>query len=206
MDKLPVKMTATHIVEELAKKGFLVLPNGDPRAVANALGHSESSELLIPRTRGESRPRTHSATVGYDAFPWHTDGAVALYPPDWLVLRGVRFVSPTWTELVDPPIPVVRLLSRTVLRAQPGSGRARYFPAHLPSTRSTRSRVRWDESKCRPNRADIGETVRQLRPTACVTWHESQILVIDNARLLHRRPAVVDKHRAIERIYVWERH
>ena len=206
MDKLPIKMNMTHIVEELAKKGFLILPNGNPRAVANALGHSAPSEFLIPRTRGESRPQTHSAIVGYDAFPWHTDGAVALQPPDWLVLRGVRFQSPTWTELVDPPLPVVRLMSRTVLRAQPSGGGARYFPAHLPSTKSPRSRIRWDESKCRPNRVDIGKTVRQLRPTAHVAWHESQILVIDNARLLHRRPAVADRHRVIERIYVWERH
>lgn len=197
-------MRDSRLVGALESRGFAVLPDGEPRAIGTALGGRVSaSELLIPREPANARPSTLSARVGYGEFPWHTDGAVALFPPDWLILRGVRFSQPTATELADPSWSLLRLLSRTVLKAQNANGGKRYFPAHLGATPGGGPRIRWDETKCRPNRADVQERIRCLEPSASIGWREGQALVVDNRRMLHRRPSVVAADRAIERLYVW---
>lgn len=193
----------TRVLEELLSKGFAVLTDGDAAKVAMALGRKGRPELLSPARQNSARPGTLSGDAGYGAFPWHTDGAIALRPPDWLVLRGVNFSTSTCTELAVPSATVVQLLSRTVLRARTPAGAARYLPAYLPRTMDGGPRIRWDESKCPPNRLDVSVRVRSLRPTKSIVWHEGQIVVIDNRRLLHRRPPVQDGRRTIERTYVW---
>jgi alpha-ketoglutarate-dependent taurine dioxygenase len=42
-------------------------------------------------------------------------------------------------------------------------------------------------------------------PSAIIEWRRDRLLVVDNARLLHRRPAVDGlAERLIERTYVWD--
>lgn len=181
-----------------------MLPKGDHAEVAAALGKPSRAELLTPSSRGSARKGSLSSQFGLDAFPWHTDGVVALRPPDWLVLRGVTVGAPTRTEVALPSPALIKLLARTVLKTTTPSGATRYFPAYIPKTSSGRSRIRWDESKSIPNRPEAKEAIRCLQPSQLIPWHEGQIVILDNRRCLHRRPALNDDQRVIERTYVWE--
>lgn len=95
-------------------------------------------------------------------------------------------------------------MRRTVLRATDRTGRIQYLPAAVPN--ETGRRFRWDPRTCQPRAGlTVAEMERQL-PTTTIQWKQGRLLIIDNARLLHRRPAVSGKaERLLERIYVWDR-
>ncbi|WP_373319782.1 TauD/TfdA family dioxygenase [Rugosimonospora africana] len=67
------------------------------------------------------------------------------------------------------------------------------------------SRLRWDPRTCTPRTGLAIKTVEDKPPTAYVEWRPGRLLIIDNFRVLHRRPAVHGQtKRVLERTYVWD--
>lgn len=187
----------------LEQHGYLVLgPRDAPDELIAGLGRPDQPVLLRPTDRDGARRWSLSGTFGHDAFPWHTDGAISSHPPRWLVLRPVRLSEPTATELLSPSAELRERLERTVLLAKDHAGRARYLPA-LISTKDGH-RLRWDPRTCRSRSTAVARDVAAALPTSVVTWELGITLVIDNYKLLHRRPAVTAAaQRLLERTYVW---
>jgi hypothetical protein len=149
-----------------------------------------------------SRVWSLSGSFGRSAFPWHTDGAISSRPPRWIVLRAVELSERASTELMDPSDGLLRSLQRTVLVARDRLGRARYLPAYVPMDHG--HRVRWDPRTCRPRSEETAVEVAMTPPSAAIEWRPDLSVVIDNYRLMHRRPAVgAGAERVLERTYVW---
>jgi hypothetical protein len=191
------------LLSELASHGYAVLDGAVPTEVAAGLGRATSGELLNPSYSDDARPWSLSGVYGLDAFPWHTDAAISVKPPRWLVLTARELSEPTSTEVLRPPKDLLSALQRTVLRCTDSKGRTRYLPAVVPDA-ARQNRLRWDPRTCSPRSGVSVDDVEASEPTARVAWQEGRVLVIDNAVVLHRRPAVSAKaRRSIERIYVW---
>ncbi|MEV1249503.1 hypothetical protein [Nonomuraea sp. NPDC049750] len=181
--------------DELAACGFAVM---DGEAVPEIAGRWGNPQAIVSRERDDSW--SLSGTYGLEAFPWHTDGAISSRPPRWIVLRALSIPQTTHTELLDPDPSLLAGLRRTVLRAVDSTGRARHLPAAVPE--EGRWRVRWDPRVCAPQIGLSLDEVDARAPTAIIEWREGRVVVLDNARLLHRRPAVL-AGRVLERTYVW---
>lgn len=187
----------------LKQDGYLLLSSRDsPDELIKRLGRVGQPVLLRPTDRDHARRWSLSGTFGRGTFPWHTDGAISSYPPHWLVLRPVSLSEATATELLNPSADLRDRLGRTVLLAKDCAGRARYLPA-LISTEAG-YRIRWDPRTCRSRSMAVAKDIAEAMPTLVVTWEMGVTLVIDNYKLLHRRPAVsAATQRILERIYVW---
>jgi alpha-ketoglutarate-dependent taurine dioxygenase len=159
--------------------------------------------MLLARDRSSAAAWSLSGAYGLGAFPWHTDGALSTNPPRWLVLRAVTLERPTWTEILAPDADLIAQLRRTVLRGTDRLGRVRYLPA-LTRRPDGVDRVRWDVRTCPPVTGLKMTHVEQKPASALVEWQVGRLLIIDNARVLHRRPSVAEAgERRIERTYVW---
>ena len=67
--------------------------------------------------------------------------------------------------------------------------------------RLLRLRIYYDGSRT----PSVDDAVSAARPTAAIGWGVGTCVVIDNYRLLHRRPAVAEGAvRVLERTYAWE--
>ncbi len=190
-------------MEDVRLRGFAILDDATPESAITQLGcRIGKSEELTPRVREAAAPWSLSGTYGTGAFPWHTDGAVSTNPPRWIILSGKRINGNTHTELLDP-LPDLRLkLRRTVLRVTDSRGRVRHLPASLPAKDGLR--LRWDPRTCTPLTGVSLDEVTRHEPSARVPWVTGRVLIIDNFRLLHRRPAVSSvAERVLERTYVW---
>jgi alpha-ketoglutarate-dependent taurine dioxygenase len=187
----------------LEQGGFLLLgPRDAPGELIENLGRLGQPQLLHPTDRDGTRRWSLSGTFGRDAFPWHTDGAVSSSPPRWIVLRPVRLSEPTVTELLSLSAELCERLERTVLLAKDRAGRARYLPA-LTLTKDG-YRLRWDPRTCQSRSTAVARDIAAAMPTSVVSWKPDVTLVIDNYKLLHRRPAVsAAAQRVLERTYVW---
>ncbi|MGH8527793.1 MAG: hypothetical protein ACREXY_27320, partial [Gammaproteobacteria bacterium] len=159
-------------------------------------------QRLTPRRSDEAEAWSLSGSHGLDAFPWHTDGAVALAPPQWVLLEAKEVSSPTYTDLLLPTGDLLRLFKRTTLRAKERQGQVRWLPAWVPD--GAHGRLRWDERTCQPNRDDVVGAMAQARSSDRVEWIPGRVLILNNRRVLHRRPAVgANQLRVLDRVYVW---
>jgi len=194
------------LLSELSIHGYAVVDGVDPTDVADSLGRAGSGELLVPQEAGSARRSwSLSGVYGLGAFPWHTDAAISVNPPRWLVLTARELSEPTWTEVLRPAENLVSALRRTVLQCTDGKGRTRYLPAAVPESHEW-FRIRWDPRTCKPLSDLAVADVEAVTPTARVTWQKDRVLVLDNAIVMHRRPAVPSgTRRSIERVYVWSR-
>jgi alpha-ketoglutarate-dependent taurine dioxygenase len=187
----------------LEEHGYLLLrPQNAPNKFIEGLGRLSQPTLLRSMDREVARRWSLSGTFGQDAFPWHTDGAISSEPPRWLVLRPIDLSEPTTTELLSPCPELRERLQRTVLLAKDHVGRARYLPA-LMLTKDGH-RIRWDPRTCRPRSTLTAQDIAAAIPDFIVKWELGDTLLIDNYKLMHRRPAVnATVTRTLERTYVW---
>ncbi len=176
--------------------------------VAESLGVPGANQrVLVAQERDDARPRTLSGHYGLAAFPWHTDGAHQVLPARLSVMRS-RVPTSTPTLLLD---------AHGLLAEEPGvrvelkrqawlvSGGARSFYA---STIDFTGRVRFNRDVMTPtsSAAEAAELAFQdlidaAEPIAH-TWQANELLLLDNARFLHARPAVRenDSDRQLERL------
>lgn len=187
----------------LEHHGYLLLNSRDESdELIKSLGRLGQPMLLRSTDRGHAQSWSLSGMFGKDAFPWHTDGAISSHPPRRLVLRPVKLPEPTATELLSPSVDLRERLGRSVLLAKDHVGRARYLPAVMLTEDGYR--LRWDPRTCRARSAVLARDVAEAMPTSIVAWELGTTLVIDNYKLLHRRPSVsLSAERVLERTYVW---
>ncbi|MFF9601717.1 hypothetical protein ACF1GY_05485 [Streptomyces sp. NPDC014684] len=115
----------------------------------------------------------------------------------------MRITEQTSTELLEPSVELHAAMRRTTLRITDRVGNVRYRMAALPVHGSCR--VRWDPRIAVPQGGLSIEDVDREPATAQVDWSENRILILDNSRLLHRRPAVRGSgERILERTYLWD--
>lgn len=165
---------------------------------------------LVPTAPENAAPNSYSARFGFSYFPFHTDCANWIAPPRFITLRSVK-PSSTPTVLWDPLQALTnedkRRLSRAVFVVR-HSGRS-----YLCSAISLGGALRWDPVFLKPtNRlaADTLEWFAKVVPNdrsesiTEIPWNvHGQVLVIDNHRTLHGRPAVdVDLERRLERVLI----
>lgn len=153
------------------------------------LGRESQPETLAPRAKDDGARWSHSDHHGFGGFPWHTDGAVSTLPPRWMVLECEVSEGPTETHLLDPSAEVILRMRRSVMRVRNQAGRVRYLPAASPSGDGG-LRLRWDPRVCEASDATLAETIADQPPTGVCEWSPGRVLVVDNWRMLHRRPPV----------------
>lgn len=195
---------AVQAISALEDRGYAVLRPSIADEVTEALGRVSESVTIQSVDRQAAPAWSLSGNYGRNAFPWHTDGAISNHPPRWIVLRAVRLSTSTSTWLLDPDPALLSLLRSTVLRAEDRVGHVRYVPAFVPIN-SQSHRIRWDPRTCIPRKASTLDNVESIAPSVDIQWQQlDQVLIFDNFRMLHRRPAVAsDAVRVLERRYVW---
>lgn len=195
----------------LVRDGFVEVAMSKTAATALAcsLGTLDTAgwTTLRPQTSIEARANTLSSRYGLGEFPWHTDGAIARNPPRWVFLRSAND-SLTDTELLDVLLHdrLASALCATTLRVMDPAGRQRLLRAGLRREGSVR--YRWDPRSCEPlkrvGRESVPPLIAAAGPDHRVRWRAGRTLVVDNWRMLHRRPAVVDASRRLERLYSYQ--
>lgn len=193
---------ADQISEQLLSNGYAF---GDTTRVLDFadshLGSRKPGGLLTPKTENSSE-RTHSGVFGLGEFPWHTDGAVSLNPPRWMILNCIVAKARASTELYLPKPSELQLLKGTVLRTQNSLGQVRYLPA--VSQRNGSPFIRWDVRACPPSATLTIDPFVDVTPDVSIDWIEGQTLVVDNYKYLHRRTSVTGgAERILSREYVF---
>lgn len=161
-----------------------------------------------------ARPNTYSSHFGYASFPFHTDMANWTTPPRYIVLRHCAG---------DTSVPTLLMNSRDVLTNE----RREDFERQIWSTRAQRrsfvvsvladrqgvTLFRWDPvvlTPLSPGAAHVTEVLAKkldrmaLEDHVPIEFTPSSILVIDNWRILHGRPAIPEgaQSRELERVLV----
>ena len=202
--------------------GYAILPGLSvgrrTESVAAELGEiltpwdDATKQVLIPRAT--STPNTYSGIFGLNRFPYHTDLAHWPLPPKYLLLRCVRGYADVPTLLLDGLAMAAivghdKMRRALIMPRRPQGGRLRL---HRLLQMVDRSKfVRWDEVFLQPasligSEASIQfkSLVDQMTPTHAVMINDGDLLIIDNWRMLHGRPAIAQnrRNRKLERIYL----
>jgi hypothetical protein len=174
--------------------------------LAAHLGLSVRDQRRLKPQATASR-RSLSSRYGLGAFPWHTDSVQQVQPPRWLLLRSLG-ESNTPTCLLDG----TELTTGFEIENSLSSGSwlidlgDRSFFASV--VRSTDRAIRWNPDLMRPANAPTAETDEKLRRALESVkgqehlWRTGEVLLIDNFRWLHSRPAISagERKRELERI------
>jgi L-asparagine oxygenase len=208
--------------ENVTRRGYAFVdeycPGMDTVAIASAIGRPLTPwegglvQDLIPRAT--ATPNTYSGIYGLDRFPFHTDLAHWRLPPRYLLLRCVSGYSDVPTLLLDGhaifDAVTFDILARAIFKPRrPRDGRVTLLRLCEPTDGGYC--FRWDEVFLKPASkiGDIaGQRIReQLRicePMSIALARTSDILLIDNWRMLHARSSVPTGRadRKIHRIYL----
>jgi L-asparagine oxygenase len=210
------------LLGEVDAKGYAIRPGLSvgrrTECVAEDLGEiltpwdDTVKQVLIPRAA--SPPNTYSGIFGLDCFPFHTDLAHWPLPPRYLLLRCVRGYADVPTLLLDGRAMAAVVGHDTMARAlvkprRPQSGELRIH--RLLQTVDCREIVRWDEIYLQPASPVGSEAstrfkslIDEAAPAHAVMINDGDVLVIDNWRMLHARPAIAPgrQDRKLERVYL----
>ena len=198
-------------VSQCLREGMCTLALDDAvelSEVTETLGVSGTDQrVLVARERNDARPGTLSGRYGLAAFPWHTDGAHQVLPARLSVMRS-RAPTSTPTLLLD---------AQGLLAGEPALGVQLKRQAWLVygGARPFYSSIIDLSGKVRFNRHVMTATsaaatsaerafqdlIDDAEPIAHA-WKANELLLLDNARFLHARPAVRenDSDRQLERL------
>lgn len=169
-------------------------------------------QVLTPKA--EATPNTYSGIFGLGRFPFHTDLAHWPMPPRYLLLRCVRGYADVPTLLLDGRALAAAVGEDAMERAlakprRPLGGEMRML--RLLQDHAVGEIIRWDQIFLTPA-SPVGKSVfdqfqrlvdRAVHACA-VMADDGDVLVIDNWRMLHARPAIepdrMDRH--LERVYL----
>lgn len=199
------------LADDILKTASLL---GDP------ICHPEKSlvAVLKPQDRAIARPNSTSALYGRDAFPIHTDMAHWPLPPRYIVMRSSLVVAGFPTVLIDScGLQLNAVVRENWARASWMVSRVRQpFLCSMFFDYKGKRGIRWDVCTMSPYgelantiAADISLAFRNLVDSSpiAIEWQSSEdILIIDNWRILHMRPAINEtaKYRTLERVLVKE--
>ena len=208
--------------QRLHAAGWAVLPRiavgGSSESVAAQLGDPIApwlGTLVQPLTpKAASTPNTYSGIFGLGRFPFHTDLAHWQVPPRYLLLRCLKGYVDVPTMLLDGLTVVAEMGSETMGRALVKPRRPQSGEVHLLRLRQSGAEadiIRWDQAYLKPA-SRIGEDVFErvqayvetATPTPVAMVDDGDVLVIDNWRMLHSRPAIPEdrRDRHLERVYL----
>lgn len=210
-------------LEDLQANGWITVPLvGEQenaaeiiQGIAQSLGRSvlKDVDTLVPKTQEQARRNSTSAYCGLDVFPCHTDFAHWPTPPRYIALWSAH-ESETPTQVV--PWSSVRLpqnIEETWCRATWRVTRVhRPFVCTMHLDRANVQAIRWDQYAMEPNDEiarlvkpeikDLLELARK-RDSIQIKWRgDRRVLVLDNWRVMHARPAVSgsDLNRKLNRV------
>lgn len=186
---------------ELSRTGWVVGIGEDSMlSLLQALGQVRGGGTLTPREASQAREMSLSGVYGLGAFPWHTDGAIAAAPPRWIGMYSFA-PSQVFTEILEPDSALLARLRKATLRVTDASGQTVMRLACMMTADGLR-RLRWDPRACPSGDGDLDAFVEAQQPTGRVEWAGDTWVVLDNFRLLHRRPsAYSDSSRQLRRYY-----
>lgn len=208
--------------QRLNSVGWAVLPQiavgASTESVAKELG-----EPLVPLNgalvqqltpKAASTPNTYSGIFGLGRFPFHTDLAHWPVPPRYLLLRCVVGHADVPTMLLDGRAVAEGVGSEAMARAlvrprRPQCGKVRLLRLRQQSDEG--DIIRWDEVYLKPASPvaqDVSERIQAhleaSPPTPVAMVADGDVLVLDNWRILHSRPAISEdrRDRRLERVYL----
>ncbi|WP_031239812.1 TauD/TfdA family dioxygenase [Asaia sp. SF2.1] len=176
---------------------------------------SRSGKLVQELTpKATSTPNTYSGLFGLGRFPFHTDLAHWPVPPRYLLLRCIRGYADIPTMILDGRAIVseigAELMGRALVRPRrPQCGEVRML--RLRDSAGADEIIRWDAEYLKPASyvgelafSSIQSIVREATATPAVMVNDGDVVVIDNWRMLHARPAVAPnrRDRKLQRVYL----
>jgi len=214
------------IKQTLAKEGWCLFRDGDLSQnilyAASLFGRpvcQQSSPLvsiLVPRESNTGRRNTASAFYGLGEFPIHTDMAHWPVPPRYVLMRARNTGQNIPTLLIDSA--EIQLGNPSLLdwrRAVWKVSKVRHpFLCSMYFERHGCSGIRWDVCTMSPYGPLAAEIVKRAsdefqhlldEQAVEISWESTDdLLVIDNWRMLHSRPAIPKTaiERALERVLV----
>ena len=203
-------------------KGYAILPGiaagRSTDQVAAGLG-----EIMLPwggalvqelTPKATSTPNTYSGIFGFGQFPFHTDLANWTCPPRYLLLRCIRGYADVPTMMLDGRAIAQEIGSELMGRAlarprRPRGGEVRML--RLRQLDGANEIIRWDTEYLKPA-SHVGELafssfqriVDEATAVPAVMVDEGDVVVIDNWRMLHARPAIAPnrRDRRLHRVYL----
>jgi alpha-ketoglutarate-dependent taurine dioxygenase len=162
---------------------------------------------LIPKDKNEVEHFSLSSAYGLKEFPLHTDGAEYKTPPRFLVLRALSD-SPTGTYIADANsicdnINVCN--TKWSVKTKDGIVKTKLYQQHpkynIEFIRFNRLSMKCDEG----DKLDVYKAIDNLTISSII-WSENKTIIIDNWRVLHGRPTIIEddyEKRIIERLQVF---
>ncbi|BBF70618.1 TauD/TfdA family dioxygenase [Sphingomonas bisphenolicum] len=210
------------LFRQIEEQGYAVLPGiatgRQTESVASDLGepmapwHDAVMQALTPRAA--STPNTYSGIFGLGRFPFHTDLAHWSLPPRFLLLRCVRGYADVPTLLMDGHKIASAVGRDTMARALVKPRRRQHGELRMHRLLQAVDGgevIRWDEVYLKPA-SPVGNQVSvrlqslidQSAPTPVAMIDDGDLLIIDNWRMLHARPAIAQnrRDRRLERVYL----
>jgi L-asparagine oxygenase len=164
-----------------------------------------------------ARPLSLSAQHGLGAFPYHTDCAHHRIPPRYCAMRLSECDGACRPTLLKDVLPCITsaewdILSHECWIASPGRSR---FIATIGNKAAHARYLRFDEGCMRPalpksskSQLVLRNIIEAIKPVE-INWHKDYILVLDNWRVMHSRPAsmpdVQEGRRVLKRILLQEK-
>lgn len=181
--------------------------------------HGRPIVQALPARQRESSPKNSmSSLFGLDEFPLHTDGAHWHLPPRFVILRSANGRSSTPTIVVDSQCFLTPELRHEWGRATwKVTATARPFACSMMFQVGRVPAIRWDPCCLSPYGREAQHLASAIKDKledarrkdgVSVGWTNSRdVLVIDNWRLLHSRPALASgsERRELRRVLVTER-
>lgn len=215
--------------DQLSRQGWLELDVSSSHELvelARSLGTPRPTRLggpiidcLVPTDKRQARPETMSSYLGFDRFPFHTDGAHFRIPPRFILLRladGAHSDRPTLVcAFSDRSLNLenIQILMRDVWTVR-GSYRPFLSPILSDTAVHGHTVLRFDRFCMKPASARTARSVQILESAlertnrAEVTWAANKALILDNWRVLHARgegPPHHNEGRILERVSVASR-
>jgi L-asparagine oxygenase len=212
--------------EQLSRQGWLELYVSSSRdlvEIAQSLGIPHPTRLggsvidrLVPTERQQAQPGTMSYHLGFEKFPFHTDGAHLRIPPRFILLKladGAHSARPTLLctlSSLSLRTEETETLARDVWIVR-GNRRPFLSPILLDSTIHGCTFLRFDRFCMKPasarseRSAQILEFALAKANPVKVTWASNRALILDNWRMLHARgegPLDRNEGRILERVSV----
>lgn len=174
--------------------------------------------VLSPHEKESARPNSTSAMYGRDAFPLHTDMAHWPLPPRYMVLRARVPASDFPTVLIDShKIELSPLIREQCHRASwKVVGVKKSFLCSMFFSHNGISGFRWDvctmvpygplAKSVTPTMKEALERLLKKEPISMNWESHDDLLIIDNWRMVHMRPAINEsaQHRTLERVLIQE--
>lgn len=164
--------------------------------------------------KATSTPNTYSGIFGFNCFPFHSDLAHWPFPPRYLVLRCIRGYADVPTMILDGRAIAseigAELMGRALVRPRrPQCGEVRML--RLRQSDGADEIIRWDTQYLKPA-SHVGELVfssfqsivEETTATPAVMVNDGDVMIIDNWRMLHARPAIAPnrRDRRLQRVYL----